>query len=318
MSVRWDILGVGVVAVDDLVYLDRYPVAGSKVEVRVKRREGGGLTATALVAASRLGARTAFVNVLGHDELSRFTIQELEREGVDCRPILRQPGARPYHSVIIVDQSTGERTILYSAEGVVPLKAEDITEEMVAGCRLVFVDHLAADAGTRAFELAHAYNIPVVADIERETLPGAKELMARADHLIVGVALAGRLTGETQPERMVRALSSAGRACCAVTAGEHGCWYAERGDAVRHWPAFKVDVVDTTGCGDVFHGAYAACIARGQSVAQAIRIATATAGLKATRPGGRAGIPDWDTVARYLEEDPPVYPATHHGQHFQI
>jgi sulfofructose kinase len=262
------------------------------------------------VAASRLGARTAFANVLGEDDLSRFTLQELEREGVDCRPILRQPGARPYHSVIIVDQSTGERTILYSAEGVLPLKAGQITEQMVAGCRLVVVDHLAGEAGIRAVELAHAHNIPVVADIERESIPGARELLRGADHLIVGIALAGRLTGETDPERMVQALSSPERACCAVTAGERGCWYAERGDAVCHLPAFQVAVIDTTGCGDVFHGAYAACIARGESVAQAVRIATATAGLKASRPGGRAGIPDWDTVARYLEEDPPVCPAT--------
>jgi sulfofructose kinase len=169
----------------------------------------------------------------------------------------------------------------------------------------LFVDHLAADAGVRAVELAHAHNIPVVADIERESSPRAEELIRQADHLIVSVALAGRLTGETQPERMVQALSSLGRACCVVTAGERGCWYAERGNAVHHFPAFKVEVVDTTGCGDVFHGAYAACIARGESVAKAIQIATATAGLKATRPGGRAGIPDWHTVDKYLKENSP-------------
>jgi sugar/nucleoside kinase (ribokinase family) len=95
MNIRWDVLGFGVVAVDDLVYVDRYPQPGTKVPIRKQRREGGGLAGTALVAASRLGAAAAYCGVLGDDELSRFTIQELEREGVDCAPILRRAEAGP-------------------------------------------------------------------------------------------------------------------------------------------------------------------------------------------------------------------------------
>jgi sulfofructose kinase len=132
-------------------------------------------------------------------------------------------------------------------------------------------------------------------------VPGAEELLCEVDHLIVGIALAAQVTGETRPERMVRALSD-GRACCAITAGDRGCWYAERGAEVRHVPAHRVSVVDTTGCGDVFHGAYAACIAQGERVGRAIEVATAAAALKATVPGGRAGIPDRPTVERFLRE----------------
>jgi sulfofructose kinase len=100
---------------------------------------------------------------------------------------------------------------------------------------------------------------------------------------------------------MVRALDSPDRACCVVTAGERGCWYAERDGEVHHFPAYQVEVVDTTGCGDVFHGAYAASIARGEPVPTAIRIATATAGLKATQPGGRSGIPTRAAVEAFLK-----------------
>jgi sulfofructose kinase len=256
-----------------------------------------------LVAAARLGCKTAYWSVLGDDELSRFTIQELEREKVDCTPILRRAEARPYHSIVVVDQSTGERTIFYSGEGVTLGSAEEISDELIARCRVLFVDHLTASTGLRAVELAHAHAIPVVADIEQETRPRAVELMGQADHLVVGIKLAGRVTGETRPERMVQALSRAERACCVVTAGEKGCWYSEHGSSIRHFPAFKVQVVDTTGCGDVFHGAYAACIANGESVAMAIRVATATAGLKATQPGGRSGIPDRPTVDQFLNQN---------------
>ena len=302
LSAAWDVLGIGVVTVDDLIYVDHYPSPGSKMPIQVQRREGGGLTGTALVAASRLGARCALAGVLGSDELSRFSLQELEREGVDCNPVLRRDGARPIHSLVIVDLSTGQRTIIYSIAGYTRLRREEITEELIADCRVLFVDHLAGEGGLRAVELARAQGIPVVADIEGEDRPGVSDLMRQVDHLIVGVDLAQRLTGENGPGDMVRALSEDGRACCVVTAGERGCWYSEGGRAVRHCPAFRVQVVDTTGCGDVFHGAYAACIAQGQSASTAVRLATAAAGIKATQPGGRAGIPDRATIDRFLKQ----------------
>jgi sugar/nucleoside kinase (ribokinase family) len=316
MSVRWDILGLGVVAVDDLLYVDCFPRPNTKMRIHSKRRQGGGLTATALVAAARLGARTAFMAVLGDDELSRFTLQEMERGGVDCAPVLRREEARPVHAVVIVDRSTGERTILYADDGVVPIRPEEIGADLIAGCRLLFVDFTAAEGGLRAVELAHAHGIPVVADIEQESAPCMADLIPLVDHLIVDAEMAGRATGETQPESMVRRLAqpspggaqphSGGarpeRACTVVTAGEKGCWYAEWGGQVHHFPAYRVNVVDTTGCGDVFHGAYAACIAGGESVPAAIRIATAAAALKATQPGGRSGIPTRPVVEAFLRE----------------
>jgi sugar/nucleoside kinase (ribokinase family) len=303
MSVVWDILGIGVVAVDDLIYVDRYPLAGTKMPIQAQRREGGGLTGTALVAASRLGAKSAYGGVLGHDALSVFSIQELTREGVDCTPVLRRDQARPVHSLVVVDLSTAQRTILYTASGFTERQPDEITDELVANCRVLFVDHMAGVGGLRAVELARAHGVPVVGDIEREDWPRTWELVRQIDHLIVGCELAERVTGEVEPAAMARALSRDGRACCVVTAGERGSWYSERGGRVRHYPAFKVKVLDTTGCGDVFHGAYAACIAQERSVDDAVRVATAAAGIKATQPGGRAGIPDRAAVDRLLKEN---------------
>jgi sulfofructose kinase len=304
MSVTWDVLGFGSVAVDDLLYLDSYPAPDSKMQVRETRREGGGLAGTALVAAARLGTRTAYGGVLGDDDLSRFTLAELARDGVDCTPVQHQSGARPYHSVILVDQSTGSRTILYSAAGVTSPALRTFPVELIAACRVLFVDSTVAAFGLDATRWAQARGIPVVADLERA--PGAEVLtLARlVDHLIVGTGFAGQVTGEIEPAGMVRALRQPAQLACVVTAGELGCWYAgrETGDEVRHMPACRVQAVDTTGCGDVFHGAYAASIARGESVARAVAVATVTAGLKATRPGGRSGIPDLATVERYLQD----------------
>jgi len=299
---RWDVLGFGAVAVDDLIYVDHHPRPDSKMTVREVRREGGGLTGTALVAAARLGARVAYAGVLGDDELSRFTIQEFERERVDYTPVLYQPGARPIHSFVIVDLSTAQRSILASFHGVVQRPPEAMTEALIGSCRVLFVDHTNVAGGLRAVELAHTLGIPVVADIEFVREPGVMELMRQVDHLIIGTALAEEITGRADPAAAVRALALSLRACCVVTAGDQGCWYSERGGEVRHFPTFPIEAVDTTGCGDVFHGAYAAWIAQGGEVPDAIRVASAAAALKAMHPGGRSGIPDRATVLRFLEE----------------
>lgn len=297
---RWDVLGIGAVSVDDLVYVDHHPRPDSKMEIHRIERQGGGLVGTALVAAARLGARAAYCGVLDdEDELGRFTIRELEREQVDCTLVVRRRGARPFYSVVIIDRSTGQRSILFTSEGVCELPPEALTAEHVAACRVLLVDHTLGEAGLAAASTARRYGIPVVADIEPNSKPQLPELLERVDHLIIGTEFGRQCTGEAEPEAMVRALAG-GRACCAVTAGRDGAWYAIAGGPVRHLPAFAVRAVDTTGCGDVFHGAYAASLARGEAPERAILVATAAAGLKAMQRGGRAGIPNREAVERFL------------------
>jgi sulfofructose kinase len=301
----WDILGMGAVAVDDLVYLDGYPGPDSKTPIMEERRAGGGLAGTMLVAAARLGSRAAYLGVLDDDDLSRFTIAELEREGVDCSLVRRHPAARPIHSVILVDRLTGRRTVLFNYASVMSPAAEDIEAGLMARCRVLFVDSTVAVIAHHAVSLARAARVPVVADLEHPDRPGVPELAREIDHLIVGTNFASRLVGESDPVAMVRTLWHEDRAAVVVTAGEQGCWYAARETRgrVRHLSAFPVTAVDTTGCGDVFHGAYASRLAAGDSAARCVAAATVAAGLKAAQPGGRAGIPDWPTVKRCMEED---------------
>jgi sugar/nucleoside kinase (ribokinase family) len=239
---RWDIFGFGIVAVDDLLTVENYPPPDAKTAVLEKSRQGGGLTGTALVAASRLGAKSAYGGVLGEDELSTWTLAELEREGVDCTPL---------HAVI----------------------------------------------------LAKKLGISTVADIERNEHPKTSKLIDMIDHLILSANFACKFTGVDGPVKAVESLHRrTRRACTAVTVGKEGCWYisAEKEGSIQHHPAFEVQVVDTTGCGDVFHGAYATGIACGWDVSRCIRFASAAAAIKATKAGGRKGIPDRSTVFQFL------------------
>lgn len=300
----WDVLGLGAVAVDDLFYVERYPPVDSKTPVLASQRQGGGLAGTALVTVARLEARAAYCGVLGDDELSHFTRQELERHGVDCSPCLYQAGARPVYAIAIVERLTGARTLFYDRSGFIEPPVEWITPALLASCRVLFVDHTVMGAALHAARLAHSLGIPVVADIE----PGADErrqaLLAMIDHLVIGIELGHELTSQSDPAEMVAALAAGPHAAVVVTAGAQGCWYAAHAGPVRHCPAIQVQVVDTVGCGDVFHGAYAASLARGEGLDRAVKIATITAGLKTTRPGGRAGIPSWTAVEKLMQDHP--------------
>jgi sulfofructose kinase len=326
---NYDILGVGALAVDDLVGVAAFPVAGEKTRVLWRQRLGGGLAGTALVAASRLGARCAWLGVLGNDDLSRAAHSELEAEGIETGHVVFEAAARPHASVILVEQTSGRRSILAGNDGVQSYPVARITPELVAGSRVVFVDHTQVEAGCRLAELARERGIPVVGDIERWTV-GIDALLPLIDHLLVGIDAGRMLSGADDAAAIVRSLLP-GRACVAVTDGERGCWFAcaEATDAVEgdataagtiaagvaekgafkpevcHIAASAVDAVDTTGCGDVFHGAYMAAIARGEACENALREASAAAALAATRLGGRAGAPTWAELAAFLQECSP-------------
>jgi sugar/nucleoside kinase (ribokinase family) len=147
----------------------------------------------------------------------------------------------------------------------------------------------------------------VVADLERSDRPRFSELLDLVDHPIVSRDFAEQLTGASDPAVAVARLWTDARAAVVVTCGADGCWYA--GDAgpgpPRHRPAFPVPAVDTTGCGDVFHGAYASALARGLGLDERVRLACAAAALKATRPGGQAGIPTRAAVEAFLQGQGP-------------
>jgi sulfofructose kinase len=166
-------------------------------------------------------------------------------------------------------------------------------EAVIRAARVVLVDHIGVAGMARAARVARAAGIAVVADFERDPGPGFPALLAPADHLVVGRDFAARLTGEADPAAAARALWRVDRAAAVVTCGASGCWAAEGPGpgAPRHRPAFAVAAADTTGCGDVFHGAYAAAPARGAGLDGRLRLACAAAARKASRPWGRGGIP---------------------------
>jgi sugar/nucleoside kinase (ribokinase family) len=282
----FDVLGLGCTAVDDLLTVAVYPSADTKVPILRAERRCGGNTATALLAAARLGARCAFAGTLGDDEHSRFVLDAFRCAGVDTAHHVHRPGARPIRVVIVAEYERPTRTIFYDLSDAYGADPERPAAEVITTARVLLVDHFGVEGMTRAVWLARAAGIPIVGDLENDGGPGFAGLLALVDHLIMPHAFAVRLTGEPDPVAAVHALWNENRRLVAVTRGADGCWYRAANDTtIQHQPAFPVEARDTTGCGDVFHGAYAAALAWGWEAAERIRFASASAALKATGMG---------------------------------
>ena len=299
----FDILGLGVVAVDDLIFVDAYPQPNTKTRVLHRERQCGGLTATALVAAARLGARCAYAGELGRDELSEYAIRSLKNEGINLDYMAQSEEARPAYSTIVIDEARKTRTIFVDLRKVVGAADQWPAEEIILSSRVLFVDHIGMRGMIRAARIARTAGIPVVADIENHASPMFSDLIELVDHLIVSWEFARLYTGLTQPEEAVEFLWAPGKSLVAVTCDEDGGWYKTAGSPARHYPAFQVNVVDTTGCGDVFHGAYAAGLVKGLPADECIRFASAAAALKATQRGGQAGAPTLAALEAFMKEE---------------
>jgi len=296
----FDVLALGAVAIDHLVYVAAYPPPNTKSIVLRSEQQCGGLSATALVAASRLGAHCAYAGMLGDDEPSRFVMNAMRCEAIDLSHVVQHAGAGPVRSVIIVGERDHTRNIFPDHPAFTGAHPVLPDASVIRDARVLHVDHIGVDGMIGAARVAREATVPVVSDIERQDSPRFDELLSLVDHVVMSYEFACALLGLSDPAEAVRRLWSGARAVVAITHGEQGCYYTDDGVHVSHQPAYRVNVVDTTGCGDVFHGAYCAALAQPMPLAERICFASAAAALKATKPGAQAGAPHLDAVERLL------------------
>jgi sulfofructose kinase len=298
--IEFDVLGIGCTAVDERLFISEFPSADAKVRVLRRERSLGGLTAIALVAAARMGARVAFAGLLGPDELSQFVERSLQNCGITTDHVVRHNDARPGRSTILIAESSGTRAVLSERLG---LRGADETrpeEELVRRSRVLYVDGHGLLGSIRAAKIARGSGRCVVADIERTHEGAFEQLLHLVDHLIVPETFAAAFTSFTDPASAAASLLTSSRSAVVVTCGRDGGVYHETGGSSMRYSAHRVRERDTTGCGDVFHGVYAAGLALGWDTATRIRYAAAAAALKATGNGGTDAIPDRDHIEAFL------------------
>jgi sulfofructose kinase len=296
-----DLVGVGLNATDTLIPLSRFPERGAKVEYKQASILPGGQTASAVVACQTWGLTTRYVGKLGDDDAARLHCREFTRAGVDAR-VIQVPHAASAHSHILVDGG-GERTVLCQRNEQMLLRPADLKQEWIVNARALLVDGFETAAATQAAQWAHEAGIPVIADLD-EMYEGVEDLAANIDYLVVSRDFPIRLTGERNLEIALHKMKSRyGCLATAATLGQDGV-LAWDGDRFHLRPAYCVEVVDTTGAGDIFHAGFIYGLLQGWPLARQLDFACAAAALNCTRTGARGGIGPVDEVERLMATTP--------------
>ena len=291
---------LGLSAFDITWVVESLPAGGGKTRALEWREGGGGMAANAAVAAAKLGAQVRFWGRAGQDSAGLAMRDGLAALGVDVSQFRLFEGARSSVSGIVVD-AAGERAIVNFRGAGLPGDAAWLPLETVAATDAVLADPRWPEGALALFQAARAHRVPTVLDGDVADAPVFDALLPFVDCAVFSEpGLAGYAGQAGEVEAQLRLAHSRGCTLAAVTLGERGVVWVDAAGTHR-LPAFAVDAVDTTGAGDVFHGALAFALGAGVAVPEAFRFSSVVATLKCLRPGGREGVPDLATAVSSLQ-----------------
>ena len=297
-----DALGIGVAVRDITVRLDPFPDADAKVRARDLAESGGGPIPTALVTLARLGRACALAGVVPDDATGRFIVEGLHREGVDTTGVVRRADSAST-SVILVE-SDGRRRVCEWRQSDLPYGPEDLMHvaPMLDRSRFLLIDSRLPDVQMEAARRVRHAGGMVVLDCGHPR-PGVDEILRQCDIAIFSHSYPRSLHGNgfdaTGFVRELRGkMAPDGRRIAGLTLGEDGCLIAEGTGDPTHVPGHRVEAVDTTGAGDVFHGAFVHELLGGASALDAARFANTAAALKCRGLTGRAPLPEEQEIRR--------------------
>jgi sugar/nucleoside kinase (ribokinase family) len=270
------------------------------------RFDGGGPVGTALVAAARLGAQAGYIGTCGNDDIARLKMTFLTKEGIDTSQVKVRPIPEPQVVFVYVNAASGERTFAFVDKSDRDLlQPGELDREYILSADYLHLDGFHFEAALQAAQWMHTAGKKVVLDAGKtdQTLTQhSRELVALTDVLICGSGFAPSLTGEIDIWKAGRAALRCGPSIVVQTEGENGSYTVTASDEF-HTPAFKVAVVDTTGAGDVFHGAYITGLLHGWDLHRTTLFASAVAAIKCTQLGGRTGTPNMQAAQNFLEQN---------------
>ncbi len=255
--------------------------------------------ATALVTLARLGVASAFVGCIGGDEFGRRICCGLKDEGVDCRYLLVDDTACSQFAFIAVEQDGGRRTIFCHRGNCRPLSVKDLPIELIHGSCLLHLDGSQLEAALAAAGQARGNGVITVLD-GGSWRPGIEELLPLIDYPVVFARFAEHLLPGRPLPQVLPLLLAYGCKAATVTDGDAGSHTLCQHGQSFYQAAFVAKAVDTTGCGDVFHGGYLYGLLQNWSLSRTVRFAAACAAIKATAPGGRTAIPNLNEVESFL------------------
>jgi len=291
LSPLCDVLGIGLNATDTLLLVKEFPPYAGKVAFDREMLSPGGQVATAIVSCARLGLRAKYIGTIGDDLRGNIQRQSLEGTGVDTSSLIVRENCPNQTAYIVIDERSGERTVLWQRADCLRLRPEEVKPEDIASTRLLHIDGYDIDAAAHASQIAHQNNVPVSIDVDT-IYPGFESVLKYVDYLVAGSGWPAKWTKEQDPFKALSKIQTEyGTRVAAMTLGDLGSLALYQG----RWyysPAFEVVCADTTGAGDVYHGAFCYAILTGMQMEKALEFSNAAAAINCTAIGARGHVPE--------------------------
>jgi sulfofructose kinase len=285
----FDVVGVGLNATDTLILLPKFPAYGGKAPYQRELLSPGGQVASAMVTCARLGMRAKYIGTLGDDQRGIVQLASLRASGINLDDIETRANCPNQSAYILVDQVSGERTVLWKRDECLRIDPASLTADKITCGRLLHIDGHDTPAVARASEIARRHQIPVTVDLDT-IYPGFDRVLPNVDYLIASSEFPGRWTGEPDPFRSLAMIQDEyGMRVAAMTLGADGALARFEGEYI-YSPGFVVECVDTTGAGDVFHGAFCYSVIESMPLGEALEFSNAMAALNCTALGARGCI----------------------------
>ncbi len=286
---RVDVVGIGLNATDTVLEVREFPALGGKERVVASSIHAGGQVATALVTCCRLGLSARYIGKVGDDAAGRMQLASLRREGLELKGTRIVRGVPNQYAFIIVDQKTGERTVFWDRDAHLAVKPGELSASSITSARLLHVDGCDLGAALRAADWARRAGLPVAADLDT-AYKNVEKLFPCVDYLIASTHFLPAVTGHADPFKVLEYMAREYRIRMpGMTLGRDGALVLHAGRFI-YSPGYVVETVDTTGAGDVFHGAFDYALLAGWDTRRALDFSNAMAALNCTALGARGGI----------------------------
>jgi sulfofructose kinase len=298
------ILGFGCVSYDMLAVIPEMPAWEAVEYIAEYQVQQGGIAATATVAASKLGAPTEFIGAIGEDFQGKFLKDNFRKYGVECGRIrVFTEGTSPF-TMAFIHKKTGRRALIHNKG--VQNRAELFTEDLdLKGIGHIIFDGFYFDTAFRTAGQAREKGIVSVTDLsQRNFHPRIREYLNLIDYPILPEHYVKAYLQLSDPFEAGKQLYHQDNKALIVTCGDRGA-HIITAEGCDYVPAFQVTPVDTTGAGDVFHGAFAFALWKGYGLREAVIFSSAVSALKCTKMGGQSGIPDFNETVKFITERQP-------------
>jgi len=303
MGKVFQVVGVGHSCLDHICAIEEYPAEDGSTHITSISLQGGGAVATALVAVSRLGVSAGFVGIAGNDMISDEIVHLFAIDHVSTDFLVRRKEAVGLESFVMVNPHTGTRTKFPQRDCSQDILWNEGVCDAIRHAQVLHLDGTQYSNAVHAAQIAKKAGVTVSLDgcSMQQDNDKNKQLASMADILIMNKKYPLRVSGKDTYEDALLEIATWGPKTIICTLGERGC-LAVVENKVKGFPAFTVPAIDTTGAGDVFHGAFLTGMLDGLSLEEDIRFASAVSAIKCMHAGGRSGIPTKAEALRFMNE----------------